>query len=106
MSQQERWQLSGSGAESYQRYQVPSVFEPLGQIFLERVGLKPGQRVLDVACGTGIVARLAAPIIGAEGRVVAVDLNPEMIEVARRQAPADGAPIDWRQGDAGALATV
>jgi ubiquinone/menaquinone biosynthesis C-methylase UbiE len=103
MSQQERWQLSGSGAESYERFQVPSVFEPLARIFLDHVPLAPGQRVLDVACGTGIVARLAAPILGAEGHVAGVDLNADMVAVAGRQAAPDGAAIEWRQGDAAAL---
>jgi len=103
MSQQERWQLSGSGAASYERFQVPSVFEPLARIFLDRVPLEPGSRLLDVACGTGIVARLAAPMIGAAGRVVGVDLNADMIAIAEQQAPSDAAAIEWRQGDAASL---
>jgi len=103
MTDQERWQLSSSGAESYERFQVPSVFEPLARLFLEQVPLQPGQRVLDIACGTGIVARLAAPIVGTEGRVVGVDLNADMIAVAGRQAKPEGAAIEWRQGDAAAL---
>jgi len=100
---QERWELSGGGADSYERYQVPSVFEPLARMFLERMALRPGQRVLDVACGTGIVTRLAAPIVGPAGSIVAVDFNPAMLDVARRHAPADGARVEWRQGDAAAL---
>jgi ubiquinone/menaquinone biosynthesis C-methylase UbiE len=100
---QERWQLTGTGPDSYERYQVPSVFGPLARVFLRRVALRPGQRVLDLACGTGVVARLAAPVLGPTGSVVGVDLNPAMLEVARAHAPVGGAPIEWRQADAAAL---
>ena len=100
---QERWQLTGSGPDSYERYQVPSVFEPLARMFLKRVPLQPGQRVLDVACGTGVIVRHAAPILGSTGHLVGVDLNSNMLDVARKHAPTDGAPVDWRQGDAASL---
>jgi SAM-dependent methyltransferase len=55
--------------------------------------------VLDVGCGTGVVAREAARRVGAEGRVVGLDLNPRMLAVARRVAP----DVEWRQGDAAEL---
>jgi SAM-dependent methyltransferase len=103
VAKQERWQLSGSGAASYQQFQVPSVFEPLARMFLEQFPLAPGARLLDVACGTGIVARLAAPILGAEGRVVGIDLNPDMIAVADELPAPGGAPIEWQEADATAL---
>ncbi|MCP4329258.1 MAG: methyltransferase domain-containing protein [Alphaproteobacteria bacterium] len=103
MNQPERWQLTDAGAESYERYQVPSVFAPLAKIFLAHVPLGPGQRVLDLACGTGIVARLAASIVGPEGRVVGIDLNEGMLEVARRHSPEGAAPIEWHRGDVAAL---
>lgn len=100
---QERWQLTGGGPDSYERYQVPSVFEPLARMFLQRIALRPGQRVLDVACGTGVVTRLAAPILGPAGVIVGVDLNLQMLKVAREHAPTNGAQVEWRQGDAAAL---
>lgn len=99
----EPWQLTGSGPESYERYQVPSVFAPLARLFLRHVGLRPGQRVLDVACGTGIVARVAAPLIGPHGLIVGVDLSAAMLDVARAHAPGGGAAVEWRQGDVAAL---
>jgi ubiquinone/menaquinone biosynthesis C-methylase UbiE len=99
----ERWQLSATGAASYERFQVPSVFQPLAGLFLRRMALKPGDRVLDVACGTGIVARLAAPLLGKGGSIVGVDLNADMLEVARNKAPVAGAHIEWRQADAACL---
>ncbi len=100
---QERWQLTGSGPDSYERYQVPSVFEPLARMFIQRIALRPGQRVLDVACGTGVVARQAAPILGPTGLVVGIDLNSKMLDVAREHTPTDGAPVEWRQGDVSSL---
>jgi ubiquinone/menaquinone biosynthesis C-methylase UbiE len=103
MSQQEPWQLAGSGPASYERYQVPSLFGPLAALFLATIPLRAGERVLDVACGTGIVARLAAQQIGTTGLVTGVDLNPGMLEVARAHTPMSGAAVDWRVGDAGAL---
>jgi SAM-dependent methyltransferase len=103
MSQQERWQLSGGGPESYERYQVPSVFEPLARVFLDHVNIMPGHRLLDVACGTGVVARLAAPMVGASGKVAGIDLNAGMVEVAAQHAPTAGPTVEWRQGDAESL---
>ncbi|HYE90343.1 MAG TPA: methyltransferase domain-containing protein [Terriglobales bacterium] len=95
--------LTGSGAESYERYQVPSVFAPLARTFLARVPLRPGQRVLDVACGTGIVARAAAPMLGPSGSIVGVDHSTSMLEVARAQPATGGARVEWRHGDAASL---
>jgi ubiquinone/menaquinone biosynthesis C-methylase UbiE len=99
----EAWQLTGRGPDSYERYQVPSVFEPLARMFLQRVELRAGQRVLDVACGTGIITRLAAPILGPSGSIAGIDLNEQMLDLARARAPTGGAAIEWRQGDAAAL---
>jgi ubiquinone/menaquinone biosynthesis C-methylase UbiE len=65
--------------------------------------LQPGERVLDVACGTGLIARLAIEQVGPTGSVTAIDVAPDMIDVAQA-TPSHGAPIDWRVGDATALA--
>ena len=100
---QEGWQLTADGPGNYEQYQVPSIFEPLARIFLHEIALRPGQSVLDVACGTGIVGRLAAPVVGVRGRIVGVDLNAGMLAVARKNAPAGAALLEWRQGDALAL---
>jgi ubiquinone/menaquinone biosynthesis C-methylase UbiE len=76
MSPQEQWQLAGSAPESYERYLVPSIFRPWAEALIEWIALQPGERVLDVACGTGIVARLAAQRVGTTGSVMGLDLNP------------------------------
>ena len=99
----ELWKLGASGPETYEHIQVPSVFEPLARVFLQHVPPRAGDRVLDIACGTGIVARLAAPLVGAQGSVTGVDLNANMIEVARRKSAEAGTVVDWRQGEAGTL---
>lgn len=99
----ERWQLSATAAANYERYQVPSVFEPLATMFLRHVALRPGQRVLDVACGTGIVTRLAALILADGGSIVGVDLSGDMLDVARRNVPVAAARVEWHQVDAASL---
>jgi len=81
-------------AEIYDEKFVPALFGPWGPVVCEMAGVAPGQEVLDVACGTGALALAAAAIAGPNGRVVGLDANPEMLEVARRKA----AHIDWREG--------
>ena len=103
MGQQQPWQLTGNSPEQYEHYQVATLFGPLAHRFLSTMNLQAGERMLDVACGTGIVARLAAPQLGVTGRVTGVDLNPGMLAVATEHVPTSGAPIDWREGDARAL---
>ena len=84
----------------YERVMVPAVFAPWAEDLLTTVAVVPSTRLLDVACGTGIVARLAAPRVGPSGRVVGVDANEAMLAVARAQPTVAGPPIEWRQGDA------
>jgi ubiquinone/menaquinone biosynthesis C-methylase UbiE len=67
------------------------------------VAPQPGERVLDVACGPGVVARVAAERVGATGQVVGLDLNPGMLAVARALPPPVGAPVVWQEGRADAL---
>jgi ubiquinone/menaquinone biosynthesis C-methylase UbiE len=84
----------------YERIMVPAVFSPWAFDLLETVGPAPGTRLLDVACGTGIVARLASPRVGTTGRVTGMDTNEAMLAVARAQPTPIGAPIEWRQANA------
>lgn len=87
-------------AEMYEQYFVPAMFKPWSNILLRRVTLLLGERVLDIACGTGIVARQAAPWVGATGQVTALDMNPAMLTVARQAPLTTGAVIQWQQGNA------
>ncbi len=83
----------------YEQALVGPLFQPWVDPLLKDVELTPRDRLLDVACGTGIVARIAKERLGSNGTVVGVDLNAQMLTVARQIAPA----VDWRQGDVGAL---
>jgi ubiquinone/menaquinone biosynthesis C-methylase UbiE len=103
MSHEEHWQLAGDSADFYQRY-VRLLMEPWVRRLVDVARLRPAEHVLDVACGTGFVARLAAGRVGAEGRVVGVDLNASMIEAARAASAPDATmTIEWRTGDVAAL---
>jgi ubiquinone/menaquinone biosynthesis C-methylase UbiE len=94
------WHFVGSVPENYERYLVPSIFAPWADDLVEVAELDPGHRVLDIACGTGIVARTAARRLGSAGRVVGLDLSPPMLAVARVAAAAEGVTIEWREGSA------
>jgi ubiquinone/menaquinone biosynthesis C-methylase UbiE len=72
-------------------------------MLIAAAALQPGDRVLDVACGTGIVARLVAEQIEAEGSVVGLDLNAGMLAVARSLSQAAGFAVEWQEGNALAL---
>jgi ubiquinone/menaquinone biosynthesis C-methylase UbiE len=91
----------GPPPRNYQRYFVPAIGLPLAAELVEAAALHTGERVVDVACGTGIVARLAAEQVGSGGAVTGVDVNPGMLAVAR-SVPAAGAAIDWHEADAAA----
>jgi ubiquinone/menaquinone biosynthesis C-methylase UbiE len=99
----DRAQASGEEAmtlatfpEMYERFLVGPLFRPWAELLVDRVEPGPGDRVLDVACGTGIVARLVRERLGNRVRVVGVDIGPQMLAVARAVSP----DIDWREGNA------
>jgi SAM-dependent methyltransferase len=88
---------------SARRDLVPAAFCPWARLVVDFAELKTGNHVLDVACGTGAVAHVAAEKVGERGAVVGVDLNPGMLAVARSIPAPPGATVEWRQADAGAL---
>ena len=98
-----QWQLQGSGAELYERYLVPAVTRQWAIDLVARVGVRRAERVLDVACGTGVAARVAAEHVGRSGRVAGLDLNSAMLAVARSSPEVGGVPIEWHEGSALAL---
>lgn len=93
------WQLEASAPELYERYMVPAVARLWAADLVERAAPKPGERVLDIACGTGIVARFAAATIGT-GHVVGLDINEGMLAVARSRSASLGLHIEWREASA------
>jgi SAM-dependent methyltransferase len=97
-----QFQLEGDAAERYERWAVPFVLGPWVPALLDLAELRAGERVLDVATGTGVVARLAARRV-APATVTGLDLNQGMLEVARRLPLPPGLTIHWRQGSALAL---
>ena len=72
----------GSPPENYERYFVPTIGMPVANDLIAVAALRPGERVLDVACGTGVVARLASQRVGAAGTVAGLDVNPGMLAAA------------------------
>jgi SAM-dependent methyltransferase len=106
MAQQGQWQVAGSAPEVYERELVPAVLGVWARILVELAQPQPGERVLDVACGTGIVARTVAKRVGPGGEVVGVDLNPGMLSVARSVALTESrssAPLQWQEANADKL---
>jgi SAM-dependent methyltransferase len=85
-------------AEMYESYLVPALFTPWTNVLVELVAPRRGDRVLDLACGTGVVARRLAELVGAEA-VTGLDVNPQMLGVARARAP----DIAYVEGSAVAL---
>jgi len=86
-------------ARAYEALMVPALFGEWTKPVLKAAEVSPGQSVLDVACGTGVLARAAAKRAGPKGRVAGVDLSPGMLAVAAEHAPS----VEWREGSAEAL---
>jgi ubiquinone/menaquinone biosynthesis C-methylase UbiE len=79
----------------YEQRLAPSLFEPWAEVLLDAVAPPPGAAVLDVASGTGVVARAAARRVGTSGRVLATDISPAMIDFNASHPPEPGsAPIE------------
>ena len=94
------WNFLTSVAENYERNLVPIVFAPWADELVDTAALHQGDRVLDVACGTGIVARIAARKLGNTGSVIGLDASAPMITVARAAATAEGIAVEWREASA------
>jgi ubiquinone/menaquinone biosynthesis C-methylase UbiE len=94
-----RGQVTRSAADVYEAFFVPALFHDWTGRVSEAAGLKPGDRVLDVACGTGVLAREAWSRIQPGGSLTGVDINDGMLAVARRKSPE----IDWQEGQAESL---
>jgi SAM-dependent methyltransferase len=95
----ETYTLSARSAEFYESTFVPALFADWAAHLVDAAEPAAGQSVLDVGCGTGVVARAVADRIGQAGGIVGLDRNDAMLAVARRLRP----DLRWRLGDAGAL---
>jgi len=101
MTEESGWPLDGTAPEAYERYIVSAWMGQWAQALIEQAEIKPGNRILDVACGTGIVARKSAYIVGTNGYVAGLDADKNMLQAAKRFAEREGVSlIDWHQGDA------
>ncbi len=98
MSEHEHWQLDGSAPELYERYLVPAITSLWAADLLDRARPTPDDAVIDIACGTGVVIRLAAAQM-TKGHLVGLDFNAGMLAVART-IPNAGAPVEWIEGSA------
>lgn len=87
-------QVVASAAEVYDQFFVPALFQQWTSPLLEAAGVGPGDRVLDVGCGTGVLTRAAAARVGADGEATGLDRNEGMLTVARRALE----PITWHEG--------
>lgn len=96
MSDAERGQVNTAAAQVYEAFFVPALFGQWPSSVLDAGAVVPGDRVLDVGCGTGILARAAAARVGPSGRATGLDPNPGMLGVATHTAPE----IDWHEGTA------
>ncbi|MEV6299769.1 methyltransferase domain-containing protein [Actinoplanes sp. NPDC051861] len=93
------YDLTAEAAEFYESTFVPALFAAWARHLVDTAGVRPGSRVLDVACGTGIVARTAADRAGPDGVVTGLDRSEAMLAVARSIRPG----LRWERGDAADL---
>lgn len=92
-------QVTRNAAEVYEEFFVPALFLEWAARVADEARLAPGEKVLDVACGTGVLAREAARRVQPGGEIAGLDRNEGMLSLARRKAPG----IDWRLGMAESL---
>ena len=103
MAKQDSFQLEGSAPQIYEEQKVPTLFRPLAELTLQHLNVGEGDRIVDVACGTRIIARLVAEKVGQSGTVAGGDLNTGMIEAAKLYTPSTGVETEWHQSDVVAL---
>ncbi|MEZ4650094.1 MAG: class I SAM-dependent methyltransferase [Candidatus Eisenbacteria bacterium] len=100
MQASKEWQLAREAAERYEQILVPAILGPAAEALVDWSKLEPGDAVVDVGCGTGAAARFAAEGDDPPHRIVGVDVNPGMLEVARRSSSDRGTLIEWFENSA------
>lgn len=101
MNEPIKWKVIGTLPEIYEQVFVPAAARVWATRLIDQLELVSNKRILDVACGTGVVTHLFAERNGHHGQIVGYDINPEMLAIA--QAKQSKAVIEWRLGDASHL---
>jgi len=96
----ETYQLKGNAAAIYEEQKVKAIFSPLAAATLDAVSISDADTILDVACGTGIMARCVRERLGPSVRISGADLNEGMIDTARVLTSGDPSGFDWKVADA------
>jgi ubiquinone/menaquinone biosynthesis C-methylase UbiE len=94
--------FAGAIPRNYDRYLGPVIFEPFAEDLVSRLKGRKLGRLLEIACGTGIVTRRLRDALPASTEIVATDLNPDMFEFAKTKFK-NGENVHWQQADASAL---
>jgi len=94
---------AASRPQAYDQILVPRLFAPWARVLVDAVAPQPGEQVLDVATGTGVVARACAQRVGPSGRVLAIDHEDGMLALARQADVPEAAHIDYRRAEAAQL---
>jgi ubiquinone/menaquinone biosynthesis C-methylase UbiE len=97
------WQVVGKAPVAWELFLIPSLVDSQAEALVDRAAPRRGERVLDVACGTGVVARKAASRVRWGGTVTGLDINATQLEIAREAAQFIHPPIDFKEGDAQSL---
>ena len=96
----EQWQLSGNAAEQYERIPARYILGPWASDIVEAAKIQGDEKVLDLACGTGLVTRAAATKLGPAGHITGLDLNEGMLEVAKAIRNPGVGGLNWMRGSA------
>ncbi len=99
MGESERGQVSANAAKIYEEFYIPGLFSDWTPRVIDAAQIQPGQRVVDVACGTGVLAQAVAERVGTSGLTVGVDINEGMLKIAIEKAPE----VEWHRAPAEAL---
>ena len=99
MNQDKNSFQSLSPAEIYEQFYIPAIFRHWTPILLEFASPKPGEHIFDLACGTGIVARSTAALVSNQCRIVGLDINPGLLDVAWQRSISTAPFIEWQEGN-------
>jgi ubiquinone/menaquinone biosynthesis C-methylase UbiE len=94
--------FDGSIPENYDRYLGPTLFEPFAKDMAARLKHERPRKILELACGTGVLTHRLRDTLGQEAQLVATDLNPGMLAFAQGKFSGNE-NLEWQEADAGAL---